>query len=295
AWIRLGRFMNLPDSKLPGGQEPSLHEMASLIDAIVIDAGGPVAQKRAPTEERWFCRVYGKELGPVEVPLLRQMAEQSQLSPTDRIRREGEAKWLLADVIPGLFEGITPPSPASPATNPPMSVAPQRLAIPARKRVTTKPPARPPERKHVAAKPVTASAAADASHVAAAKPAMSASPSPAASSAAPANLSGSSANSARAAASPPAWTPPAAPRPTFTPPPRRVKRNWSFSLPTLPDFGSINLGAVGIGFVVVLAVSLVCYQLGLFSAGYKAASGVIKGNSGKGHTDWHDPKWLDQR
>ncbi|MGE4003346.1 MAG: DUF4339 domain-containing protein, partial [Planctomycetaceae bacterium] len=52
AWIRLGRFMNLPDSKLPGGQEPSLHEMASLIDAIVIDAGGPVEQLRAPTVER---------------------------------------------------------------------------------------------------------------------------------------------------------------------------------------------------------------------------------------------------
>lgn len=317
-WIRLGRFLNVPDSDLPDQREPSLPEMANLLETFVIESDKSTRTKRTPTSERWFCRVYGKELGPVEVPLLRQMAEQRQLFATDRVRREGEAKWVLADVIPGLFEGIPAPSPPQAAPKQTLTIAPQRLVVPKNPAVAPQSPSRPSAPRTPAAAASSSPAAAERLEVAAAtRPAAPVSASPAASapghvaarSAVPASPPLANAPSpqpasvpiepvrpAMTAATPPAWKPPAAAQPKFIPPPRRSSsRDWSFSLPNFGDmFGEIDTKGIVAGIGAVIGVGLICWQLGLFSAGYKAASGIISG-SNKGTTNWHDEEYLKNR
>ena len=139
-WIRVVDFLSIADAESSDEKSPSIAELTKLIDEVVIDstdaepsdrerssvsemarsidefvielegcetgAGKPEVRPSVPKVRRWICRVYGEEVGPVEFSLLRQMAEQRQISQTDRVRCEGEAKWVLADSVPELFDGL---------------------------------------------------------------------------------------------------------------------------------------------------------------------------------------------
>ena len=52
---------------------------------------------------RWFCRVLGEELGPLEFRNLREMVQAGTLREDDRVRRELAREWVRADSVIGLF------------------------------------------------------------------------------------------------------------------------------------------------------------------------------------------------
>ncbi|NUQ64606.1 MAG: DUF4339 domain-containing protein [Pirellulales bacterium] len=52
---------------------------------------------------RWFCRVLGEELGPLEFGDLRRMVRSGTLREDDRVRRETAREWTRADSVIGLF------------------------------------------------------------------------------------------------------------------------------------------------------------------------------------------------
>ncbi|MFH1922487.1 MAG: DUF1583 domain-containing protein [Planctomycetota bacterium] len=52
---------------------------------------------------RWFCRVFGREMGPLGLEDLARMARSGTLTEDDRVRREGSNDWIPARKIKGLF------------------------------------------------------------------------------------------------------------------------------------------------------------------------------------------------
>lgn len=274
-WIRLGRFLNIPDSQLPERAGASVAELAHLLDGFVIDSSRTEG-KASPRFERWYCRVYGKELGPVEVDVLRQMAEQGQITQHDRVRREGEAKWLLADSIDGLFDGLSVRPPKDENSEPGLGISPQRFSKlkPKRKTQQASLPSMPEdELLPVPSEWETPQAASNLSAADTTK--------------APADaLSPMSAGFANAEPSSPSGFPrpttPASPfggslnpgfqKPALVPPPRPSKSGGrSFSMPDLGGSGPIILGVL-----TVVGVLFLAYAFGVFSSGYELAKGMFE-------------------
>lgn len=52
---------------------------------------------------RWFCRVLGEDLGPLEFRNLREMVRAGTLCEDDQVRRELAREWVRADSVIGLF------------------------------------------------------------------------------------------------------------------------------------------------------------------------------------------------
>src|SRR5262245_4236327 len=74
----------------------------------------------------YYCRINGKDLGPVSAKHLRYLAAFGKLSPDDLVRKEGTDEWVRAGSLEGLFAEARPPQPGpAPAGAPP---APQRPA-----------------------------------------------------------------------------------------------------------------------------------------------------------------------
>lgn len=57
----------------------------------------------AATEEGWYCRVFGTELGPIDFDHLLSMVQDGELSRSDEVRLGGQGRWERADSIVGLF------------------------------------------------------------------------------------------------------------------------------------------------------------------------------------------------
>jgi len=127
---------------IPGGSR-----MSATPSLLVGDSGlGGLLppNESAATQEhgmsQWFCMKDGKKRGPLDTTALKQLAIDGELTPTDRIWREGLAQWIPASQSKGLFpepvlvsepEEITimasssheavispPPAPALPTTAP---------------------------------------------------------------------------------------------------------------------------------------------------------------------------------
>jgi hypothetical protein len=299
-WIRLARFLNIPESQLPDQQALSDPEWSRLINEFVIDSGTVNDSRKAPSKppapkvDRWSCRLYGKEIGPMEVPLLRAMAEQGQISPTDRVRREGDAKWVLADSIPGLFDGLSL-TPKDAGTRPLLGISPQRFSnlIPKAKKKKKQPPKPPAEAKSAPDKPAAPPAVNARSKPESTNP----SATPATTASSPALGTGASAHAGASNSSPPAAAPVAPPpqpsipaaaakppysssafgggaasayqKPAFTPPPRparKHKREWSVSM---PEMGGMDFKQMAMGFVVFVLVVGVWWAVGGLSLIYK--------------------------
>ena len=71
----------------------------------------------------WFCKVLGKEVGPVGFPDMAEMVRSGTLKEDDQVRRRGTTQWIPAGEVIGLFraagEGpIQPAVPTLPAAKP---------------------------------------------------------------------------------------------------------------------------------------------------------------------------------
>ncbi|MGE0378327.1 MAG: GYF domain-containing protein [Planctomycetaceae bacterium] len=293
-WIRIGRFLNIPESKLPEQASPSMPELANLLDQLLEISDSKPAPSKA---ERWYCRVYGKELGPVEVPLLRMMVEQGQLSQTDRVRREGEAKWVLADSIGGLFDGIVAAPTKEWKSQPGVGISPQRFSKFVPKPAAPKAPAKPPEPQSVPKQAAAVATAARPNDLTAASPAAAASP-PAARTVTPeprpaapsySNPTLPAAGRSTMSASAFAGSPSVAARmPPFTPPAKKSpSRGRSFSL---PDFSSFEHGPLVLAIIVVIGVCWLGYSFGFFTAVFEFVKDTFRSVSGEPR-DWTDPGW----
>ena len=54
--------------------------------------------------ERWFCKVLGREMGPLGFEDLVELARSGTLTEGDPVRREGSDDWAAACEVAGLFE-----------------------------------------------------------------------------------------------------------------------------------------------------------------------------------------------
>src|SRR5688572_25163132 len=52
---------------------------------------------------RWHYRVDGRDVGPVDLATLQQMASDDRLLGADEIRSENSAEWVRAETVSGLF------------------------------------------------------------------------------------------------------------------------------------------------------------------------------------------------
>lgn len=57
----------------------------------------------------WYCQVKNKELGPLTVEQLRDMARSGRLTTADFVRRGESGDWVAATRAKGLFDGPEPP------------------------------------------------------------------------------------------------------------------------------------------------------------------------------------------
>jgi Zn-dependent protease with chaperone function len=76
---------------------------------------------------KWYYLVDGKQSGPIESAVLKQLATSGRLKPTDKVRREDMADWHRASEVKGLFapsQFQTPSSSAaSTVTEPPAAMS----------------------------------------------------------------------------------------------------------------------------------------------------------------------------
>ena len=75
----------------------------------------------------WFYLKAGNKFGPVTARILRQLALDGEIKPTDLVSREGSGTWVDAVRVKGLFPSASP-APGTPATPPDDS--PYALAVP---------------------------------------------------------------------------------------------------------------------------------------------------------------------
>jgi hypothetical protein len=90
---------------------------------------------------QWFCKVLGREIGPVGFPELVSMVRSGTLNEGDPVRREGASQWTRAGEVIGLFRTAAkePARAASDAgVEPPPTPAPQKT------KDAKPPPAKPP-------------------------------------------------------------------------------------------------------------------------------------------------------
>jgi serine/threonine protein kinase len=55
---------------------------------------------------KWYCKVFGQELGPMTSHQLAEMARNNNLLPDDLVRRNN-SRWVLARTVKGLFDAST--------------------------------------------------------------------------------------------------------------------------------------------------------------------------------------------
>ena len=65
----------------------------------------------------WFYLKAGNKFGPVTARILRQLALDGEIKPTDLVSREGSGTWVDAERVKGLFPPASP-APRTPATPP---------------------------------------------------------------------------------------------------------------------------------------------------------------------------------
>ena len=51
---------------------------------------------------RWFCKVFGREMGPLDLQDLVQMVRSQTLTQDDPVRREGSDEWIQVREVVGL-------------------------------------------------------------------------------------------------------------------------------------------------------------------------------------------------
>lgn len=97
--------------------------------------------------QQWYCRISGKQYGPLSPKQLKQLAVQGKLKPDDGVRRESDKQWAPANKVKGLFsegpeskEAAATPRTASAAaeTSPPKSTSKPKKARPAERLPTAK-------------------------------------------------------------------------------------------------------------------------------------------------------------
>lgn len=73
----------------------------------------------------WYVIVQGIERGPLAAADLRKLAIAEVLRPGDRVKKGAEGRWVSADKVKGLFDGIAPSIPTPiPTAKEPVSVPP---------------------------------------------------------------------------------------------------------------------------------------------------------------------------
>ncbi|HWC88998.1 MAG TPA: DUF4339 domain-containing protein, partial [Pirellulales bacterium] len=58
---------------------------------------------------KWYYKDAEREIGPLDGPVLKQLADSGVLSPSTAVRREDMQNWVTADRIAGLFGNGTAP------------------------------------------------------------------------------------------------------------------------------------------------------------------------------------------
>ena len=84
--------------------------------ACLLAGGRPCFFGKGKTMSQWYCTIYEKRYGPVETDVLREWIAQGRCRPADNVWTEGMEKWLPAEQVPELFDGVTAPPPM-PATS----------------------------------------------------------------------------------------------------------------------------------------------------------------------------------
>lgn len=86
-----------PSSNIPIDSLGDILESAPTFSAN----GGPAPN--LASEDRYLCRIDGKEAGPFGIPQLQGLIEEGQLHRTDRVRHCDSKCWLPCQEIPGLL------------------------------------------------------------------------------------------------------------------------------------------------------------------------------------------------
>ncbi len=94
--------------------------------------------------QEWYCRIAGKQYGPMSPKQLKSLAASGKLKPDDGVRREADKQWAAASKVKGLFSAdaaeqktSTPKAKPSGATSAPV------------KKATPKPAAKIPRAKPI--------------------------------------------------------------------------------------------------------------------------------------------------
>jgi hypothetical protein len=53
--------------------------------------------------DEWYYTNQGRQVGPVNETMLKQLASTNYLRPTDLVWKQGYPQWIPANTIPGLF------------------------------------------------------------------------------------------------------------------------------------------------------------------------------------------------
>ena len=64
----------------------------------------------------WFCKIAGRERGPLSPAQLKLLALHGELRPTDPVRQGLEGPWVPAGRVKGLFSGSAPKQSSAGAT-----------------------------------------------------------------------------------------------------------------------------------------------------------------------------------
>ncbi len=79
----------------------------------------------------WFCKISGKEVGPLSSQQLKALVTKGTLAPEHRVRRGTEGGWVLAGRVKGLFPSDVPVAqPISKASETPPVTSPEPPPVP---------------------------------------------------------------------------------------------------------------------------------------------------------------------
>ena len=66
----------------------------------------------------WFYRNGSKQVGPVSAKQIRALAEEGTIAPDTPLRKASDEKWIRANRLKGLFDGVEQSSEPQPTTSP---------------------------------------------------------------------------------------------------------------------------------------------------------------------------------
>ena len=111
---------------------------------------GPPSEPES-AEVDWYCRAMGREIGPLSLPAIKELAAAGFVPPEVLVRKGPDGDWVPASEVAGLLDDEPPTAPAEEDV--------ERSPPPARKPPARKPPVRKPRARKAPARDASAPSA----------------------------------------------------------------------------------------------------------------------------------------